>query len=204
MRTGPKRKQMYHLDQEDGTYYYTCSCPNCKYEMMWPRSMFSKNYKSKYGVQHWTDECKKWEDFQSMNKNFRYSLYRYQYRPALRRDGLPRVKLSSKLKNNLKNPEYLEFAKLFEKLDRDEKGYYLCPVYNIPLFYLWQNSKGHARSNINGPSIDRIDNNKPHTIDNIQIISTKANLHKNDATIEEMVMQGEYYKRLLKERQSFK
>lgn len=57
---------------------------------------------------------------------------------------------------------------------------YLCPVLNIPLYL----SNGYSREN--SPSIDRIDNSKGYTKDNIQIISFKANRMKSDFTITEL------------------
>jgi len=38
------------------------------------------------------------------------------------------------------------------------------------------------------PSLDRIDSRKGYTKDNIQVISNKANILKNDATLSELKM----------------
>ena len=203
MKQHANQKQIQHFDHEEGQYYYSCGCPNCKHEMLHPRSMFSAQTRSKWNVARVTHECKRYGEYLNMNKNFRYSVYRHQYRVMLRLDGLPRTKLSSDIKKNLNDPIYLEFIKLFEELDRDEKGYYLCPVYKIPMFYEWQDNKGGLLTNPNSPSIDRIDNTKKHTLDNLQIISVKANVHKNNATLDELIAQGERAK-VLKERQTFK
>ena len=199
MKQHANQKQIQHFDHEEGQYYYSCGCENCKHEMLWPRSMFTNRRDKQWGTSLNTYECKKWDEFNRLHKHFRYSVYVRQYRKLLREDGLPRTKLSNKMKNNLKDPIYLEFKKLFEELDRDERGYYLCPVYNIPLYYKWDSGMLFA----NSPSVDRIDNTKPHTMDNIQVISNKANLHKHDATLDELIAQGERAK-VLKERQSFK
>ena len=191
------QKQLQHFDHEEGQYYYSCGCPNCKHEMLWPRSMFSAQTASKWNVARNTHICKRYQEYLLSNRHFRYSVYRLQYRAMLRLDGLPRIeRLTSRIETNLKNPEYLEFEKLFEVLDRDENGYYMCPVYNIPMFYEWQDNKGATLGNPNAPSVDRIDNTKLHTIDNIQIISVKANLHKGNATLDELIAQGEHAKRL--------
>lgn len=55
-----------------------------------------------------------------------------------------------------------------------------CPVLNIPI--MWNKGK----STDNSPTIDRIDNSKGYTQDNIQIISWRANCLKRDATFEEI------------------
>ena len=70
-----------------------------------------------------------------------------------------------------------------------------CPVLNIKL------ETGDRKSHENAPSIDRIDNNKGYIKDNIMIMSTRANKLKKDATIDELIMIGNFY-RNLKENQN--
>ena len=55
-----------------------------------------------------------------------------------------------------------------------------CPIYGIPLF------TGRKKSTQNSPSLDRIDNNRGYTKDNVQIISMKANQIKNNASFEDI------------------
>ena len=57
----------------------------------------------------------------------------------------------------------------------------VCPILGIPLE--WGNTKNKEYS----PSIDRIDSSKGYTKDNIWVISTKANVMKNNATFEEIL-----------------
>ena len=68
-----------------------------------------------------------------------------------------------------------------------------CPILNIKY---WEDSNGNKS---NSPSIDRIDNNKGYTKDNVRIISLKANFIKNNYTLEELerTIRGfrEYYDR---------
>ena len=62
-----------------------------------------------------------------------------------------------------------------------------CPILGIKL------ETGDRKNHENAPSIDRIDNNKGYTKDNIMIVSVRANLIKKDATIDELVMMGKFY-----------
>jgi hypothetical protein len=63
-----------------------------------------------------------------------------------------------------------------------------CPVLGIPL-----EIGGAGRFNPRAPSLDRIDNSKPYTPDNVMIISWRANRLKADATADELVRMGEFY-----------
>ena len=58
-----------------------------------------------------------------------------------------------------------------------------CPVLGIPMKF---NPGCRAGTNHDSYSVDRVDNNKGYTKDNIQIISRRANTLKNDATLEEL------------------
>ena len=64
-----------------------------------------------------------------------------------------------------------------------------CKLLEIPLII---GTKGDYE---NSPSIDRIDNNKGYSKDNIQIISKKANSMKNSASYEELMT---FYKNILR------
>lgn len=57
-----------------------------------------------------------------------------------------------------------------------------CPVLNIPLV----TNHGHSGYFVDSPSVDRIDPKLGYTKGNIRIISNRANLLKNDATVEEL------------------
>lgn len=63
-----------------------------------------------------------------------------------------------------------------EKYDRH------CPLLGIPYGY----TKVRGKRNANAPSLDRIDPTRGYTMDNIWIISEKANRMKQDATAEEL------------------
>jgi hypothetical protein len=66
-----------------------------------------------------------------------------------------------------------------------------CPVLGIRLFRESKETWFHA------PSIDRIDNTKGYTKDNIMIMSRRANILKKDATFEELIMIGKFYEHFL-------
>lgn len=63
----------------------------------------------------------------------------------------------------------------------------LCPVYNTKI------ALNFDRVRDDSPSIDRIDNSKGYTKDNIIIVSYKANRLKNDATIDDLQKIVEFY-----------
>ncbi len=70
----------------------------------------------------------------------------------------------------------IEFTLTLEDIKIPE----VCPLLQIPI----TNDFGHTLSN---PSIDRIDNTKGYTKDNIWIISRKANTMKSNASIDELL-----------------
>ncbi len=63
-----------------------------------------------------------------------------------------------------------------------------CPILGIPLQY----NRGTALDN--SYSIDRVDSTLGYTIDNIEVISLRANKLKNNATMDEIFKLAEYYK----------
>lgn len=62
-----------------------------------------------------------------------------------------------------------------------------CPILNIPL-------NSNNKQSDNSYSIDRIDSDKGYEIDNIIVVSWKANRLKNNATPEEMQKISDFYK----------
>jgi hypothetical protein len=67
-----------------------------------------------------------------------------------------------------------------------------CPISGTPLYY----GRGHGKVLPNSASIDRINNNDPdgYSPDSICVISNRCNTIKNNATIDELIMLGEYAK----------
>ena len=52
----------------------------------------------------------------------------------------------------------------------------------------------------NSPNIDRIDNNKGYTMDNVIVVSALANTIKTSATPDQIIKVGEFYKKLYEEK----
>lgn len=105
------------------------------------------------------------------------------------------------------NPEYYEAKRKSERLNKTEAGILarikskakrenipfnltiddiqipkICPVLNIPLTI----NKGHKGYFDDSPSIDRIKPELGYLKGNIRIISNRANLLKNNATVKEL------------------
>jgi hypothetical protein len=59
----------------------------------------------------------------------------------------------------------------------------VCPVLGLPLE---RGGGGPGRKLDNSPSFDRVDNTKGYTIDNVRVISWRANRLKADATLQEV------------------
>ena len=60
----------------------------------------------------------------------------------------------------------------------------VCPILGIPL----NMNSGRSGAYKNSPSLDRIDNSKGYTKDNIQVISQQANAMKGAASKEELLL----------------
>jgi hypothetical protein len=102
---------------------------------------------------------------------------------------LPEVKvLYSRLKASAKK-RGIEFS--LKLTDMYHIDYPLtCPILNIPMKF----NTGSAEDN--SYSVDRIDSAKGYSIDNIIVISNKANRIKNNATNEELSKLSRFYEQL--------
>ena len=179
---------------------YACACKYCNNEMFslpYPVH-YSKPEKYrgilKRGCLHKTVTCYSYDRWEVENQYIEWYLYIRKFRDMARADGVPITELKhTRREMNMKeDPMWPKFLELFKDLDRDENGIYICPVYKKPMI-----REFGVVQTPTSPSLDRIDNNKPHTLDNVQIISWAANNHKGDGTLEEMILQGEHAKRLL-------
>lgn len=66
-----------------------------------------------------------------------------------------------------------------------------CPVLGIKL------ETGDRKDHFNAPSIDRIDNSRGYTPNNIVVMSCRANMLKKDGSLEDLVKLGEWARALL-------
>jgi hypothetical protein len=66
----------------------------------------------------------------------------------------------------------------------------VCPVLGMKLE--WSNGKGPLQDD--SPSIDRVNPHGGYTIDNVQVISWRANHLKSDATLDELEKITSYYR----------
>lgn len=57
-----------------------------------------------------------------------------------------------------------------------------CPILGIPL----KENSGKSGCYPNSPSLDRIDNTKGYTPDNVQVISTRANQMKGSSSVDDL------------------
>lgn len=64
----------------------------------------------------------------------------------------------------------------------------VCPILGIPINI----NSGKSGAYKNSPSLDRIDNSKGYTPDNIQVISQQANAMKGSASKEELIKFAHY------------
>lgn len=74
----------------------------------------------------------------------------------------------------------IEFSILVEDIIIPE----ICPYLDLPL----EVHKGSSGGRPNSPALDRIDNTKGYTKNNIQVISHLANQMKSSATIEQLLL----------------
>lgn len=123
------------------------------------------------------------------------------------------------IKERMKNPE------IYEKVRKQKRDYAL----SRPEYSLWRRAKDRAKrkcmeftikesdiiipkvcpifgiemqlggDSYNSPSIDRIDSSKGYTLDNIMIISYRANTLKNDATPKEIAMLHNFYSKFIED-----
>ena len=108
-----------------------------------------------------------------------------------RRNNLEKTMLK-RLKNRAgrKNVPVSVTAGYLKKFIPDDM---ICPVLGIKM------EVGQKISNVNSPSVDRIIPEKGYVPGNIIVVSNKANGIKSNATPDEIIKVGKFYKKLLEE-----
>lgn len=94
------------------------------------------------------------------------------------KSNTPEWKMHQRAKQRAKKLDR-EFTLEFDDISIPE----ICPVLGIKL----EQHSGSSGGKPNSPSLDRIDNSKGYTKENIQVISHKANQMKIDASREELI-----------------
>jgi hypothetical protein len=152
-------------------------CVGCK--QLLPQNLFSYKIKNdpSQGIR---DRCKSCSaDRAKKERDRRANDWKYQPAMAMLNNSKQRAKKSG-----------LEHTLIIDDIVIPD----FCPVLGMKLDVGDRKRHGYA------PSIDRIDNSKGYTKENIMIISNRANMLKNDATLEELVMIGKFYQNLMEKK----
>lgn len=161
-----------------------CVCEEHK-----PLNEFSVNNSAKDKLQYRCKACDiAYQTKRREADREKFAEYSRQYQRARRQNFDYRLQMlvnASKQRAKLKNIEHSITAS-------DLKAIYpidgRCPIFGVKLEF---NSAGFRD---NSPSVDRIDPNKGYTLDNIQVISWKANRIKGAASLSELEMLVAYMK----------
>ena len=143
--------------------------------------LFTVNNANKTGIASHCKECDAAASKKQKEKNpDKVKEYSRKYNSKMRLDFNYRLQMlinASKQRALLKNREHsITVDDLIALWPVDGN----CPVFGFPLQF---NSGGFRETS---PSVDRIDSTKGYTLDNIQILSWKANRIKAYATVEEL------------------
>jgi len=154
-------------------------CKHCNEEKF--ISEFSKNYKSKDGLQYRCRSCDvAYQAQRRLNNKDKLSLYYKNYQKKKRENFEYRLQMlinASKQRSKIKNREHdISVQDIKDMYPIDGR----CPIFGMILEF------NEAGFRDNSPSIDRIDSSKGYTRDNIQIISWKANRIKGSASLEDL------------------
>lgn len=167
----------------------TTKCCNVCRQFL-PLDMFSTNNAIKKDkLSLYCRECDKEKQEAKRRKSPEKTLeYARKYQEKRRQDYNYRLQMllnASKQRAKLKNIEHtLTLEELIAAYPEDNK----CPVFGTELKF------GNAGFRDNSPSIDKIDPTKGYTLDNIQVLSWRANRLKADATVEELELLLNYMK----------
>ena len=191
-------------------------CPCCG--EIKPASAFGKMSLSSTGLQVYCKLCKKTKAQEYRNKNLKKMLekeseYRKQNHEAIQKNSKKyydanKDKISAYREANIERSKAYFKAYLqqdsnrlkllvqgikkravrkgleFDITEEDIIGHTVCPVFGVDLVFATGSRGGTSYS----LSVDRIDSNRGYTKDNIQVMSRLANVMKNNATPEQLLM----------------
>lgn len=197
-----------------------CKCKTHNGNRLLDDSMFSKNKHKPDGIETRCKTCcavgqKRWREenreMREMLREENQKYYRGYYEANKEKvlEGNKQRRLAGSRKNS-ESREYrlatytkrwlsyvktrarkngVEFSLVVEDIVIPE----VCPVLGIPLIPCARNHGERGPTEPNSPTIDRIDNSKGYTKDNVVVVSWRANRLKNNATLEEMRMISDFY-----------
>jgi len=159
-----------------------------------PISEFSKDRRTKDGLHYWCKKCqsKNAKKYYQENKN---NLKKYQRRYY--QNNKEKIKKQFK---NWRKKNYHRYWTLATLNNHKRSGYIIninpdesekmakksiyCPICEFKLNWSFGIK---LRIQSNSPTLDRIDNNKILTLNNIQILCKKCNVTKQDRTMQEFI-----------------
>jgi hypothetical protein len=160
---------------------FTKCCNNCKQYL--PLDLFATNQANKDKLSSRCKPCdKKYQEERRVKEPHKRLEYSRKYASKRKQDINYRLQMllnASKQRAKIKNIEHtLTLEQLKTIYPKDNK----CPVFGTELQF------GDAGFRDNSPSIDKIDPKGGYTLDNVQILSWRANRLKVDASINELEM----------------
>ena len=145
-------------------------CSKCEEEKILTKD-FYKDRTQVIGYSYSCKECdkKRHKVYKDANKEKQLAQHKKWW------EANPKSKLYHNAKKRAKNKGW-DFTITVDDITIPKK----CPVLGIPLEH------GKKYFSLGSPSLDRVDNTKGYTPDNIKVISWRANSIKGDATVEEI------------------
>ena len=150
-------------------------CSKCKKEK--DITEFCRNKSKKDGLNNWCRECINVYDGKYYKKN--KEKYKKNYL-NWRKENPKRAWANFLLSNHKRNGYIIDITK--DELLEMAKKVEHCPFCNCKLLWVYGNGL-----NDNTPTLDRINNEKHLTLNNVQILCHKCNAMKQDKTMEELI-----------------
>lgn len=155
-------------------------CRTCREDR--PIREFAKAPSNKSGVKNQCRTCD--ADYHERWRTANKAYERERVAAAHRSDPARKMLSGAKRRAASKG---LPFSLKYEDIHIPE----LCPVLGIRLFV------GDGEAGPNSPSLDRIDNSRGYTKDNVLVVSYRANTLKSSASLAELRSITSFYERLL-------